>query len=668
MAESVTIETVPVDSVSMEAPIEQKISKKELKRRAKAARKAEEKAKRVAERAKTGSADEVVLPTMDQYEYEKLDYKDKRLADFEQLKAVGLEVYPHKFYHPGYEFATPRTLVEKFGDIPAAEHLEDQLYAVEGRIYSIRASSNALVFFDLHDEGHKIQIMANKRNYNGTAFEETKLSDEDAKTRNNILFKVITKILRPGDIVGVCGFICKTKLGELSIMPHYMQILSPCLHQLPRGVHVDEDGNEKNGLKDTEVRYRQRYLDMIVNDHVPKIFRLRSEVVKFVRRYLEDMGFIEVDTPVLDTKAGGATAKPFITESNDYKIPMYMRVAPELYLKMVVIGGINRVFEIGRQFRNESSDMTHNPEFTSCEFYMRNADFNDLMDINEDMYRGLVTKLSGSAVVPLTLEDGTTIEIDFGKPFDRIDMIPALAEAMDVEFPDPSTFESSEALAFFDSLCVKHGVDCSPPRTAARLLDKLVGHFIESKCINPTFLYGHPQVMSHLAKWDRKRAGITERFELFINGMEYANAYTELNDPKKQLECFQYQDKDRLAGDDEAPPVDESFVKALEHGLPPTGGWGCGVDRLCMLLSNVSTIREVILFPTMKPLHLCHVEEKVEETKSADVSVKASAPSIETVPPPPVPKILVSNKTTETNGTHTERQSFYDAMMSSSYF
>jgi lysyl-tRNA synthetase class 2 len=526
-------------------------------------------------------------------------YKDNRLKDLAEVEKLGISIYPHVFDSGGLPVTSTRECRSKYDYLVHGEHT-DVTVAMMGRIYSIRSASKNLVFFDLFDEGHKIQVMANLKVYRGSERELENRTPEEHVSRNTVLFRTITKLIHDGDNVGVYGTLCKTKLGELSILPSYIQILSPCLHQVPRGGRVHE-GNV--GLTNSETRYRKRYLDLMVNDEVSRIFITRSRVIQFIRRYLTDLGFLEVDTPVLDVMAGGAIAKPFVTKSHALNTDMYMRIAPELYLKMLVIGGMNKVFEIGRQFRNESADHTHNPEFTSCEFYMRGADYKDIMEINEDMYRKLVKDVTGDYLVKHTVHNESCSEdifINFAEKFGRIDMIPTLEDMLGEKFPDPSTFASDEARIYFDALCVKHSVDCTAPRTVARLLDKLVGYFIEPLCINPTFVYGHPQIMSPLAKWDRDRPGLTERFELFINSMEYSNAYTEMNDPAKQLTCFESQGADRDAGDDEAQQVDSRFIEALEHGLPPTGGWGCGIDRLCMLISNVDTIREVILFPAMK--------------------------------------------------------------------
>lgn len=348
----------------------------------------------------------------------------------------------------------------------------------------------------------------------------------------------MTHTLKNGDIIGIEGVPGRTKTGELSVRPKSIVSLSYCLHQLPKV----KKGQEGENIMNQDTRYRQRYLDLIVNRNVKEIFKTRNQVVDFIRKYLRDMDFIEVETPMMNMIPGGATARPFETFHNDLDMKLYMRIAPELYLKMLIVGGMNRVFEIGKNFRNESIDLTHNPEFTTCEFYWAYADYNDLMKMTEDMFSKMVYAIKGSYKFPYHRRDdnGNTelIELDFTPPFKRIPLIKGLEEKLNMKFPPNDELENERHRDFFDKICKDHNVECSNPRTTARLIDKLCGHFLESECKNPTYIIDTPSIMSPLAKWHRSEKGLSERFELFCNYHEIINAYTELNDPKKQLEAF----------------------------------------------------------------------------------------------------------------------------------
>ncbi len=442
------------------------------------------------------------------------------------------------------------------------EKLENQHVAIAGRMMSKRVMGKAS-FCNVQDKPGNIQIYV-ARDSIGT--------DEYADFKK---FDV-------GDIVGIEGYVFKTKTGEISIHAEKVTLLSKSLRILPEKWH---------GLTNTDMRYRQRYTDLIMNADVKKTFIARSRIISEIRRFLDGRDFIEVETPMLVHNAGGAAARPFETHYNALDEDVKLRISLELYLKRLIVGGLERVYEIGRVFRNEGVDTRHNPEFTLMELYQAYADYNDMMDLTEDMFRHLAETVCGSTVIPY--ED---VEIDLGKPFRRMTMIDAVKEYAGVDFNEIHTLEAARRAAD------EKNVEYEERHLRGDILNIFFEEFVEEKLIQPTFIMDHPLEISPLTKKKPSNPEQVERFELFIYGREMANAYSELNDPIDQRERFKAQEAALAAGDEEANTTDEDFLNALEIGMPPTGGIGYGIDRLVMLLTNSPSIRDVLLFPTMKPL------------------------------------------------------------------
>lgn len=442
------------------------------------------------------------------------------------------------------------------------EETEGKEVTVAGRLMSKRVMGKAS-FCDIQDRDGRIQSYVSKTEIGEDSYADFKKFDI-------------------GDIVSINGVVFKTQKEEISIKAHKVVLLSKSLQILPEKFH---------GLKDTDLRYRQRYVDLIVNPEVKEAFFKRSAIIKSIRNYLDNKDFLEVETPMLQTIAGGAAARPFVTHHNALDIDMYMRIALELPLKRLIVGGFERVYEIGRVFRNEGMSIKHNPEFTLIELYQAYTDYYGMMDITEGIIKNVAKDVMGTTSI-----NYQGVEIDFSKPFERITMLDAVKKYTNIDFDQIQSLEEARKIA------KEHNVEFENHHQKGDILNLFFEQFVEEKLIEPTFLMDHPVEISPLTKRKPDKPDYTERFELFIVGREFANAYSELNDPIDQRKRFEHQEQLRAAGDDEANMIDEDFMLALEYGMPPTGGMGMGIDRLVMLFTDASTIRDVLLFPTMKPL------------------------------------------------------------------
>ena len=451
---------------------------------------------------------------------------------------------------------TNAEIAEKF------DELENNDVCIAGRVMSKRGKGK-VSFLDIYDKTGKMQVFAK--------FDD--LGEEDY----NLLKKWDI-----GDIVEVKGFVFKTKVGEISVHAKEAKLLSKSLKPLPEKFH---------GLKDTDLRYRQRYVDLIMNPEVKDTFIKRSKIISSIRKYLDEQGFMEVETPMLVSNAGGAAARPFETHFNALNEDLKLRISLELYLKRLIVGGLEKVYEIGRVFRNEGLDTRHNPEFTLMELYQAYTDYNGMMDLTENLYRHVAQEVLGTTKITYN-----GIEMDLGKPFERITMVDAVKKYSGVDFSEIKTDEQAKAVA------KEKGIEFEDRHKKGDILNLFFEEYAEEHMIQPTFVMDHPIEISPLTKKKPDNPDYVERFEFFMNGWEMANAYSELNDPIDQRERFKTQEALLAQGDEEANTTDEDFLNALEIGMPPTGGIGFGIDRMVMLLTDSAAIRDVLLFPTMKPL------------------------------------------------------------------
>lgn len=441
------------------------------------------------------------------------------------------------------------------------EEVEGKVVSVAGRMMSKRRHGK-ICFMDLLDMKGSIQIFARK-----DVLEE---AYEDVKG-----FDI-------GDIIGVKGEVFRTEAGEISIRAQEVCLLSKSLQILPEKFH---------GLKDQDLRYRQRYVDLIVNPEIKEVFYKRTKIIKAIRQFLDKRGFLEVETPILGTVAGGANARPFLTHHNTLDIDMQLRIANELFLKRLIVGGFDKVYEMGKMFRNEGMDKNHNPEFTNIELYQAYVDYEEMMRLTESLFEYVAMEVLGTTVINYQGR-----EIDLKAPWKRMSMIEAVKEYGDIDFNQITTDEEARAVA------KERGLEVDEHWTWGKVLSELFEEYGEQHCIQPTFITGHPVDVSPLAKRSPEDPRLTQRFEAFMNTWELANAFSELNDPIDQRERFEQQVAEKEAGDEEAHPMDYDFINAIEVGLPPTGGLGIGVDRMIMLLTNSPTIRDIVFFPTMKPI------------------------------------------------------------------
>ncbi|KEG10329.1 lysyl-tRNA synthetase [Trypanosoma grayi] len=485
---------------------------------------------------------------------------------------------------------------ERYGSLAPGEKALQTTVRVAGRVISMR-DMGKIFFATVRSDATELQVVAQVgENFTHEGLKRLKVS------------------IRVGDIIGAEGVPCRMQKGELSLAASSVLVLSPyvCTDQV-----VCPDLRGFTQLQDNDIRYRYRFVDMMTNVGVIDTIKKRHAVLQALREYLNERNFVEVETPILHTVASGANAKPFVTYHNANATDLFLRVAPELHLKQCIVGGMERVYEIGKVFRNEDADRSHNPEFTSCEFYAAYHNYEDLMPMTEGILRHLAMRSNGTSVVEVRSEHtNEVVTIDLSKPFHRVSVYDEIQRAAGVDLPPPNELNTPRGLAYMSAIMLRHDIPLPSVRTASKMFDKLIDFFITERVVEPTFLMDHPLFMSPLAKEHASRPGLAERFELFINGVEYCNAYSELNDPQEQYYRFQQQLVDRQCGDEEAMPLDETFLKSLQVGLPPTAGWGMGIDRVVMLLTNSTTIRDGIIFPLLRHDARSHDSRRRHKTAS----------------------------------------------------
>ncbi|MCF2602641.1 lysine--tRNA ligase [Parabacteroides distasonis] len=505
-----------------------------------------------------------------------------RRNSMNQLRQMGIEPYPAAEYVTN---AFSKEIKASFKDDDAPRTVR-----IAGRIMSRRIMGKAS-FMELQDSEGRVQVYISRDD----------ICPEENKDLYNVVFK---KLLDIGDFVGIEGFVFRTQMGEISVHAQTLTVLSKSLRPLP--IVKYKDGVAYDGFNDPELRYRGRYIDLVVNDGVKDIFLKRAKVIKTMRNALDEAGYTEVETPILQSIPGGASARPFITHHNSLDIDLYLRIATELYLKRLIVGGFEGVYEIGKNFRNEGMDRTHNPEFTCMELYVQYKDYNWMMRFTEQLLERICVAVNGTSE---SVVDGQTIS--FKAPYRRLPILEAIQEKTGYDLTGKSEEEIRE-------ICKALKLEIDDTMGKGKLIDEIFGEFCEGTFIQPTFIIDYPVEMSPLTKMHRSKPGLTERFELMVNGKELANAYSELNDPIDQEERFKEQLRLSEKGDDEAMFIDQDFLKALQYGMPPTSGIGIGIDRLVMLMTGQTTIQEVLLFPQMRP----------EKTVKRDATEKYTAVGI----------------------------------------